>query len=716
MYTNFTIKNFRIFDKEGTTIPLRTITLLTGCNNSGKSSIVKALCLLKDFCQQLESDIKDGRNLNLGSYKMDFHKSPNNLLGTFDLVQHFERTNDDNCSEAEVLEGTQSVVLELVVESSWLLQDVILHLEFGSLEWDDLNNGYLLAYSIKTLDEKVIYEADRNGKLSYDFSLVKKSFLYFIYGQHASAQWQNEAYYRMGTGEGVEDDDKDAQLFDESTKNILKDLGPSAFIYLLEWQISHCSHQWRDGISGAAESILKYNISPSFVINSPKLGVYCYFPCLEIFKDMDKTEIRQAIYNKINSQQAPISPLNKEKIDVFLDSFENSEAITLHEFISQKENERYFINIQEKSIMNRTFALPDIFWNAEIGSCIDDESQLPEEANWDVVLSAMDLINQLMTDSSSRYVSFHEIDFRLCYNAENALNGYFKNIIEDVFVHIIPGPLSYSPTTIVQPRRMYSLEENSDFAQTLKNYFEAKRIWEESKGMSSRPILEKGIEYQPCMFINKWLNQLGIAHHVVIQSHAGGYGVTIHLYEDEDDKDGMLLADKGFGVLQLFVFLLKIEISILEMKTNEKLYVFDTTGLNPDLIKYLRTYNQLHPITVALEEPECHLHPSLQSKIADMIVEANKQFGIHFIIESHSEYLIRKLQLLVSQEEIGIDNISLLYVNQKSRPNYLPVLTDIGINEDGTLKNEFGKGFYDESLRLSKELFNFKKEDDEEQA
>ena len=178
----------------------------------------------------------------------------------------------------------------------------------------------------------------------------------------------------------------------------------------------------------------------------------------------------------------------------------------------------------------------------------------------------------------------------------------------------------------------------------------------------------------------------------------------------------MLLADKGYGVLQLFVFLLKIEISILEMKTNEKLYVYDTTGLNQNLIKYLRTHNQLHPITVALEEPECHLHPSLQSKIADMIVEANKQFGIHFIIESHSEYLIRKLQLLVSQEEIGIDNISLLYVNQKSRPNYLPVLTDIGINEDGTLKNEFGKGFYDESLRLSKELFNFKKEDDEEQA
>ena len=31
MYTDFTIKNFRIFDEEGTIVPLRTITILTGC-------------------------------------------------------------------------------------------------------------------------------------------------------------------------------------------------------------------------------------------------------------------------------------------------------------------------------------------------------------------------------------------------------------------------------------------------------------------------------------------------------------------------------------------------------------------------------------------------------------------------------------------------------------------------------------------------------------
>lgn len=42
MYTDYTVKNFRIFDEEGATIPLRPVTLLTGCNNTGKSSIVKS--------------------------------------------------------------------------------------------------------------------------------------------------------------------------------------------------------------------------------------------------------------------------------------------------------------------------------------------------------------------------------------------------------------------------------------------------------------------------------------------------------------------------------------------------------------------------------------------------------------------------------------------------------------------------------------------------
>ena len=37
MNTKYTIKNFRVFDSYGATIDLKPLTILTGCNSSGKS-------------------------------------------------------------------------------------------------------------------------------------------------------------------------------------------------------------------------------------------------------------------------------------------------------------------------------------------------------------------------------------------------------------------------------------------------------------------------------------------------------------------------------------------------------------------------------------------------------------------------------------------------------------------------------------------------------
>ena len=720
MFTDFFIQNFRVFDNEGTTVPLRPITILTGCNNSGKSSIVKALCLLKDFCQQLETDFKDGKKLHFERYKMDFHKTPNNVLGGFDLVRHhatkeeIEKKGTTGNSEEP---GNKPISFDVIVESSWLLQDVILHLEFGSLDWDDLNNGYLQAYAIKTLDGKVIYQTERNGKTSMDFSIVKNQFLYFLYGQYAFSTWQSEISYRDATGSYPAGEDKVAKLFDDSNKKIIEKSGPNAVIYLFEWQVSHCHRTWQDGSEGAGAAIMKNVPEYSFAINSPTLGVFCYFPCLQLFKNFKKNEIRQEVNKRLESQNEPVSSLNRKIINLFLDSFETSDSESLHEYINQNENIRFFVDSDIHGLGRHGFTFPLSFWRMDGFSFnLFDESSLPKTANWSVILYAMDLINKATTNTPKSLVDYDEINNCWYYYAENSIDDFLRRIIEEIFVNMIPGTLAYSPTTIVQPKRLYSLEENDDFARTLKRYFDAKRLFEEEGNTSSGYLMagsrEEDKSYKPCMFIDKWMKHLGIANHVDIKTHADGYGVTIRLYEDDKDVVGMSLTDKGFGVLQLFAVLLKIEIAILEMQTNKKLYYYCTTGLNTDIVKYLRTHNQLHPATVALEEPECHLHPSLQSKFADMIVDAYKQYGVHFIIESHSEYFIRKLQLLVSQKEIMNDDISLLYINPASRPSYIPVITDIGLEEDGTLKNEFGPGFFDESLRLGNELFKNKVDDD----
>ena len=66
-------------------------------------------------------------------------------------------------------------------------------------------------------------------------------------------------------------------------------------------------------------------------------------------------------------------------------------------------------------------------------------------------------------------------------------------------------------------------------------------------------------------------------------------------------------------------------------------------------------------MTVIIEEPEINLHPAFQSKLADMFVEAAKVFNIQFIIETHSEYLIRRLQYLTAKKDIKTDDTVIYY-------------------------------------------------------
>ena len=88
-----------------------------------------------------------------------------------------------------------------------------------------------------------------------------------------------------------------------------------------------------------------------------------------------------------------------------------------------------------------------------------------------------------------------------------------------------------------------------------------------------------------------------------------------------------------------------------------------------------------------------------------MFDEAYKDYGIHFIIETHSEYLIRRTQVLVAQmkftsnEEIeGTCPFTTYYVPKNGEPYAL------GYRKDGLFKEDFGSGFYDEASNLAFEI------------
>ena len=95
-----------------------------------------------------------------------------------------------------------------------------------------------------------------------------------------------------------------------------------------------------------------------------------------------------------------------------------------------------------------------------------------------------------------------------------------------------------------------------------------------------------------------------------------------------------------------------------------------------------------------------------QSKLADMFMEANELYNINFILETHSEYLIRKLQYLVANPEHSAkaEDISIYYMYHPDKiPEGQTQVVDLEIRPDGLLKRILEKAF-DEASSWTFEL------------
>ena len=186
--------------------------------------------------------------------------------------------------------------------------------------------------------------------------------------------------------------------------------------------------------------------------------------------------------------------------------------------------------------------------------------------------------------------------------------------------------------------------------------------------------LENGRLNKNNEFLKKWLvDEFKIVSRIqdLEFTNIEGYGFSVKISNERS------LYQVGYGITQLLPIILQIAL------LDNSLFI--------------------------IEEPESNLHPALQSKLADFFVDASKEFNIQFIIETHSEYLIRKLQYLTAKKEIKPEDTQIYYFYP---PNDVPEgekqVYPINIEEDGSLTKNFGKGFFDEADNIALELFLLK--------
>ncbi|GAB3557857.1 hypothetical protein GCM10027577_47720 [Spirosoma fluminis] len=170
------------------------------------------------------------------------------------------------------------------------------------------------------------------------------------------------------------------------------------------------------------------------------------------------------------------------------------------------------------------------------------------------------------------------------------------------------------------------------------------------------------------------------------------------------EVNGRSLADVGYGYTQLTALIL----SIVSDNIRDKDFVYESVK-EVNIIEEIDFFLPDIDRTFLLEEPESNLHPKFQSLLSDMLVSAKNKFGYQFIIETHSEYLIRKLQYLTAKGEIKPEDTVIYYFND---PNNVPAgekqVKKINILEDGSLSDDFGPGFYDEAAHWKFELLRLK--------
>lgn len=104
-----------------------------------------------------------------------------------------------------------------------------------------------------------------------------------------------------------------------------------------------------------------------------------------------------------------------------------------------------------------------------------------------------------------------------------------------------------------------------------------------------------------------------------------------------------------------------------------------------------------------IQQPEIHLHPSMQSRLADLFIDIINKKNLYLIIETHSEYFLNRLKLKLLQTKnesiktwrITKDKINIYFFHENLKKNFTNIKK---VNITPYWSFEFPKWFKDEEI------------------
>ena len=180
--------------------------------------------------------------------------------------------------------------------------------------------------------------------------------------------------------------------------------------------------------------------------------------------------------------------------------------------------------------------------------------------------------------------------------------------------------------------------------------------------------------------ISKWLQKMDLAYAFSIEPANSRHNLDYNVYiQKSSDSAKVTLADIGYGLSQFLPVL-------------------------------INCYFAREGSTLILEQPSMHLHPMVQSQLADLLIEVVNERKLQILIESHSEHLLTRLQLRIAEQKIAADQTALYFCENE---NGASKIKSLELDDLGNIKN-WPKNFFGnvrgDLLKMTREQMKRQKE------
>jgi|JI9StandDraft_1071089.scaffolds.fasta_scaffold54482_3 predicted ATPase len=183
-----------------------------------------------------------------------------------------------------------------------------------------------------------------------------------------------------------------------------------------------------------------------------------------------------------------------------------------------------------------------------------------------------------------------------------------------------------------------------------------------------------------------------------IDSVGNGYIDTIIKWE-QDNSEKLLSLKEILKDLDLFYDLKvnymqggRVELKVKTFKSGKLVNISDVGfGISQFLPIIVADLQLSDDSLLAISQPEIHLHPSIQAKFSEYIALQVKKKRKQYIIETHSEYILNRLRLLITKKELKEENVSTYYFENSGKESKT---YKIDFSKDGKILNA-PKGFFE---------------------